>query len=226
MRSDDLFYGSKDGDRQPDWVDLSKVAIPQADEQQRLLANMIVAMNVDRSFCRGSGIFRSGKKAVVVMTVDNHGTETVEQRLTAEDAASPPGCSVANWECIRSTAYIYTGALPSDATAKQWQDKGLGDRAPRQHRLRGLDPDDAGGVLHEPEGELLRHLPLHLASDNQPRTHCIAWSDWATQPKVELANGIRFDTNDYYFRPGRAMTLPASSRVRACRCASPISTGR
>ena len=26
---------------QPDWVDLNKVAIPQADEQQRLLANLI-----------------------------------------------------------------------------------------------------------------------------------------------------------------------------------------
>ena len=33
------------------------------------------------------------------------------------------------------------------------------------------------------------------------RTHCIAWSDYVTQPKVELANGIRFDTN-YYFYPG------------------------
>ena len=31
------------------------------------------------------------------------------------------------------------------------------------------------------------------------RTHCIAWSDYATQPKGELANGIRFDTNYYYW---------------------------
>ena len=30
-------------DPQPDWVDLNKVAIPQADEQQRLLANLIIA---------------------------------------------------------------------------------------------------------------------------------------------------------------------------------------
>ena len=36
------------GDPQPDWVDLNKVAIPQADEQQRLLANLIGFMNVDR----------------------------------------------------------------------------------------------------------------------------------------------------------------------------------
>ena len=40
IRSDDLFFGAAAGDVQADWVDLNKVAIPQADEQQRLLANL------------------------------------------------------------------------------------------------------------------------------------------------------------------------------------------
>ena len=48
IRSDDLFFGASAGDPQPDWVDLDKVAIPQADEQQRLLANLITQMNLDR----------------------------------------------------------------------------------------------------------------------------------------------------------------------------------
>src|SRR4029077_12241728 len=34
IRSDDLFFGAAAGDNRPDWVDLGKVAIPQADEQQ------------------------------------------------------------------------------------------------------------------------------------------------------------------------------------------------
>ena len=38
----------KTEDVHPDWVDLNKVAIPQADEQQRLLANMITQMNLDK----------------------------------------------------------------------------------------------------------------------------------------------------------------------------------
>ena len=41
IRADDLFYGAKAGDVQPDWVDMSKIDVPQADEQQRLLANLI-----------------------------------------------------------------------------------------------------------------------------------------------------------------------------------------
>ena len=59
------------------------------------------------------------------------------------------------------------------------------------------------------------------------RTHCIAWSDWATQPQVELAHGIRLDTNYYYWpsdlggQPGRVL-----HRVRACRCGLPTSTAR
>ena len=33
------------------------------------------------------------------------------------------------------------------------------------------------------------------------RTHCIAWSDWASEPKVGREFGIRLDTN-YYYWPG------------------------
>ena len=47
IRSDDLFFGAKAGDVQPDWVDLNKVAIPQADEQQHLLTNLIEQMNLE-----------------------------------------------------------------------------------------------------------------------------------------------------------------------------------
>ena len=31
IRPDDLFYGARAGDVQPDWIDTNKIAIPQAD---------------------------------------------------------------------------------------------------------------------------------------------------------------------------------------------------
>ena len=40
IRSDDLFFGNA-ANGEPDWIDFTKVAIPQADEQQRLLANLV-----------------------------------------------------------------------------------------------------------------------------------------------------------------------------------------
>ena len=45
-RSNDLFFGGDPLDPQPDWTDLSRVAVPQADEQQRLLANMIIQYSI------------------------------------------------------------------------------------------------------------------------------------------------------------------------------------
>ncbi|MEK6877710.1 MAG: Ig-like domain-containing protein, partial [Thermoproteota archaeon] len=45
-RSVDLFFGNASFDPQPNWVDLANVHIPQADEAQRLLVNMILDMLV------------------------------------------------------------------------------------------------------------------------------------------------------------------------------------
>ena len=64
IRSDDMFY--------PNWVDLNKVAIPQADEQQRLLANLIEQMNLSRKPLPRFWYFPRGEKAVVIMTGDDH----------------------------------------------------------------------------------------------------------------------------------------------------------
>ena len=59
IRSDDLFFGGA----QADWVNLNKVEIPQADEQQRLLANMIGSHEQrPAGRCRGSGTSRAEKK--------------------------------------------------------------------------------------------------------------------------------------------------------------------
>src|SRR5262245_122874 len=44
IRTNDLFFGGAD----PDWVNLDKVAIPQAGELKRLLGNMILSMNADK----------------------------------------------------------------------------------------------------------------------------------------------------------------------------------
>src|SRR5262249_36100457 len=73
IRSDDFFFGAAANDPQPDWVDLNKVAIPQADEQQRLLVNMILGMNLSRRPLPRFWYFPKGVKAAVVMTGDHHG---------------------------------------------------------------------------------------------------------------------------------------------------------
>src|SRR5204862_223384 len=107
IRSDDLYYGAATFDPQPDWVDLNKITIPQADEQQRLLVNMIQYMNARKKPLPHFWYFPSAFKAVVIMTGDDHNTGGTAGRFDQYLADSPAGCSVADWTCVRSTSYVW-----------------------------------------------------------------------------------------------------------------------
>ena len=100
IRSDDLFF--------PDWIDFNKVQIPQADEQQRLLANIIIQGNLDRKPLPRFWILPRKLKAAIVMTGDDHANGGTAGRFnqylgfgnnTAED--------VADWRAIRGTSYVF-----------------------------------------------------------------------------------------------------------------------
>ena len=202
IRSDDLFFGAKQGDAQPDWVDLSKVAIPQADEQQRLLKNLIEEMNLDRKPLPSFWFLPRDEKAAVVMTGDDHGNGGTGGRFDQFLAASPPGCVVADWECVRATSYIYpsTAAL-TNAKAIAYQNAGFEIGLHLSTNCENwADRAELESLYTNQLTALAANYP-GLSAPTTNRTHCIAWSDWATQPKVELQNGIRLDTNYYYWPP-------------------------
>src|SRR6185295_6241509 len=103
VRSDDLFFGGA----QANWVDLGKVAIPQADEQQRLLANLIGFLNADRKPLPRFWYLPRGLKAGVVMTGDDHANNGTPGRFDIYETHSPQGCNVAHWDCVRGTSYLF-----------------------------------------------------------------------------------------------------------------------
>ncbi len=199
IRSDDLFFGAKTGDVQPDWVDLNKVAIPQADEQQHLLTNLIEQMNLQKKPLPRFWFLPRDKKAAVVMTGDDHGNGGTVGRFQQYQADSPAGCSVADWQCVRGTSYIYPGTPISDSEAAAFQGQGFEIAL---HALTNCanwtDQAQLESFYSSQLADLAANFPS-LAPPATNRTHCIAWSDWATQPKVELENGIRLDTNYYYW---------------------------
>ena len=87
----------------------------QADEQQRLLANVLLHLTRDEMPLPRFWYFPRGLRAVVIMTGDDHGAGGTVGRFDtylATDALLPGGCSaqeLANWECVRSSSYIYPG---------------------------------------------------------------------------------------------------------------------
>jgi hypothetical protein len=210
MRSDDLFFGNAGFDPEPDWVDFNKIQIPQADEQQRLLANLILQMNSIKRPLPRFWYFPRGLQAVVVLTGDDHGTfyptgGASAARFDQLMEASPVGCSVETWQCLRSTAYLFPPSIASNplsnAQAADFISAGFEvsvhvDTSPdcsNYTSLSALDADYAAQLSSFASG-----YPSAPASQTH-RMHCVAWSDYDSQPQVEFNHGIRLDTTYYYY---------------------------
>jgi hypothetical protein len=214
-RSNDLFFGGASGDIQPDWVDLNRVAIPQADEQQRLLANLIVQHSYTPT--PRFWYFPRGEKAVVAMTGDDHGSGGTNGVFDTLYNLGPAGCRlpvidqalVDRWGCVRATSYVYPdNTVIEPQVAKNWSDYGFEIAA---HPLFQADGSciDFSTDAHPNQFDLNATLDRELTTFHQrfpdvpspttTRTHCIAWSDWSGQPKADVAHGIRLNTDYYYF---------------------------
>ena len=199
LRSDDLFFGDAANDPQPDWVDLNKVAIPQADEQQRLLVNLIQFLNADRNLLPRFWYFPDGRKAVVVMTGDDHANNATNDLWNQYADLSEPGSSPEDWGAIRGSSYIYTNlAAMSDAEAAAYTDAGF---------ELGLHVNTGCSSYTSAEFDNFIAQQLQPWIDRYPsipiptthRIHCIAWSGYAMPAEVQALYGIRLDVSYYYY---------------------------
>jgi fibronectin type 3 domain-containing protein len=197
IRPDDMFYST--------WLDTSRIAIPQADEQQRLLVNMITLMERDKLPLPHFWYLPRGLKAAVVMSGDDHsptntpgGTASIFDRFEQQ---SPPGCVVANWECIRGTSYVFSNSALTPQQAAHYVADGF---EVALHPVVASCP-----TATMTQAQLSTYFDTQLAqwqayfggipSPVSSRTHCVYWPDWASAAKVELAHGIRMDANYYHF---------------------------
>ncbi len=126
IRSNDLFFGASSSDPQPDYVDLSKVAIPQADEQMRLLSNLMLMGNFDKKPLPKVWFLPKGKKAAIVMTGDDHAHGGTVGRFNQYKLLGPnTPDDVLNWNAIRGTSYIYPGTGITNAQVTSFQNEGF-----------------------------------------------------------------------------------------------------
>jgi hypothetical protein len=199
IRTNDLFFGNSITDPQPDWVNLSKIHIPYGDEQQRLLANLITEMNRDRTPVPRFWYLPRGEEAAVVMTGDDHNEGGTVGRFEVYKAASPAGCSVAEWQCVRSTSYVYAPSPITNAQAASYQSQGFEVSS---------HPADGGCdnfTLAEYDTIYTARLSAFgaaypsVAKPATARFHCTSWTDYDSHAKVEVSHGIRLDTNYYHY---------------------------
>jgi hypothetical protein len=208
VRSYDLFFGGSRSDPQPDWVDFNNITIPQADEQQRLLVNLILHMMAASKPLPRFWYLPRGLKAAVVMTGDDHGASytggATAARFRDYLIFSQPRCNLDNWECVRASAYLF----PPTLAANPLTDKQAADAVSRGFEI-GVHVNSAPDCSDWNAASLdaiytaqLSSFAAHYPGVPRPqtvRTHCVSWSDYDSQPQVELKHGIRLDTNYYYY---------------------------
>jgi hypothetical protein len=210
IRPDDLFYGAASFDPEPDWVDHNKVAVPQADEQQRLLANLIIRMNAAKKPLPRFWYFPRNLSAVVIMTADDHGSfysgGATAARFNQFLAASPNGCVVDNWECVRGSAYLFASNVASnpltDSQAASFIAQGfeIGVHVDSNPDCSNWTHNSLDSAYTNDLNSFASKYPSVPAPVTH-RMHCVSWSDYDSQPKVELSHGIRLDST-YYYYPG------------------------
>ncbi|MBE0540497.1 MAG: DUF4082 domain-containing protein [Verrucomicrobia bacterium] len=203
LRSVDLFFGNASGDPQPDWVDFDKIAIPQADEQQRLLANLIIQMNADRKLLPRFWYFPDGNKAAIVMTGDDHARNGTTAHFDQFIALSGTNALVDDWKTIRSTSYIFPDTVNAnppltDAQAAAYVAAGFEISL----HCDGNCTTYTANQLNVFFQTQLQQFAINYPSVPPPTTHrmhCIAWSGYTILPEVGLLHGIRLDTSYYYW---------------------------
>ena len=220
IRSDDLFFGAKAGDVQPDWVNLEKVAIPQADEQQHLLANLIEQMNRDRKPLPRFWFLPRGEKAAVVMTGDDHGNGGTVGRFEQYEGESPGGCSVADWQCVRGTSYIYPGTPISNSQAAAFQSNGFEIALHSQTNCENFtDLAQLESFYSSQLPEFAEQLPERRGSGHQPHPlHRLERLGRASRrPSASTASGSTPTTTT-----GRAMDSGSARHVHGLRNADAL----
>ena len=210
---------------------MSKVAIPQADEQQRLLANLITQMNLDRTplprfwYLPGR---QGGRRA--------HRRRPRQRRHRGPVRhlrGRQPGRMLGGGLAVRALDLVRLpvdqadrrpGARPISAPGFEIA-LHLGSRGPTRAPRHATTsrPPRARPSTSRPAPDFAARWPS-LEAPVTSRTHCVVWSDWASVPKAEREHGIRLDTNYYYWpaswvqnRPGHVHGLRVPDALRRRR---------
>jgi hypothetical protein len=183
------------------------VAIPQADEQQRLLVNLIHFLGTPKKPLPRFWYFPDGHKAVIVMTGDDHANGATAGRFNQYIAYSPANAVVTNWQALRSSSYIYPNTALSSAAAFSYHTNGFEIGLHVSSFCDNYTREQMESYWSTQLVQFAGSFPT-LPLPTTYRTHCIAWSGYTLTPEIASHFGLRFDVNYYYWPPGWVQNTP------------------
>jgi hypothetical protein len=190
-RPNDLFY--------PDHLDRNLMAVPQADEHQRLLANLIITtapIPLPRYW-----YFPGTRRAAIVMVGDDHatrnGTATLFAKMRDE---SVKGCRLEQWECLRATALLTLATSIPPTLVQSFHEQGFEFGVHVDTDCANQGAAQLEQTLRKQMGDFWRRYPF-LSQQTTQRLHCIVWNGWTETAQTQSKVGIRFDMNYYNWPP-------------------------
>ncbi len=183
------------------WIDLDRIGIPQADEQMRLLSQLITWMLSERLPLPRLWYFPQGAPGVLVATGDAHNTpsDAVEEVLRRVEQRG-------GWFSV------YYAPLPRNVLQRAWHRLLNRVKRPAPHvvqpeevqewRARGHEFGIHPYVEEGLEAGWQRYWEVFTGMGYGPvpptvRTHRVLWSGWVETARVQARFGIRMNL-DYY----------------------------
>jgi hypothetical protein len=210
----DLMEGVRASDLFVNWIDLERIAIPQADQMQRLFVGLIELLGTQGAPLPRLWYFPAGAAAVLVATGDAHGSRVshIEQLLgaveqhggTASIYYTPPAAGTLEQFTRRSRWRLAelpgiggrlagSDPLPSPQQVAAWRARG--------HEF-GMHPYVEAGLeagynayWNEFIGYGYGPLPPTV------RTHRILWHGWVENARVQAQYGLRMNLDHYHSGP-------------------------
>ncbi|HEX9440741.1 MAG TPA: hypothetical protein VF909_13725 [Roseiflexaceae bacterium] len=191
LRTIDLFEAKGGG---TPWIDRDKIAIPQADVQQRLFARLIRQLLDGVTPLPQLWYFPGTAKTMLIPTGDAH-ANPVNYYQKEIDSISAHGGTL--------TFYLSQAGDPPDGTLQIWRKQGF---------TFGIHP-----YANKPDP----YPPLNITSLEQGydvfsnwyksafsspasrsvRNHQVAWKGWTDAADIAVAHGIALDTDFYHWGP-------------------------
>lgn len=205
IRAVDMFTG---------WVNLDRLLIPQADEQQRLLTNLLTAMSQQARPLPRLWYFPGAAESILIATGDSHGNpasaieevlQRVERRgghISVYYTPFPHGdlrrtVKKAVTEAIRlpllGELLRHECSAPTPAQVADWRARGH-EFAIHPYVEEGLEN---GWSQYWKEFTGLGYGPIPPTT----RTHRVLWTGWVETARVQASHGIRMNLDYYQWGP-------------------------
>jgi hypothetical protein len=195
-----------------DWIDLERIHIPQADEQQRLFVNILSQIS-NRPLPR-LWYFPEDKKSVLIATGDSHSNpaQFIEDVLSRVEARGG-----------HFTVYYSPQIVNDIGRAARWSRFWLTDHVPVVSDLLGEEFGSPTPLMVEDWRERGHEITLHPYVETgldewelywkeftgrgyEPlsqtvRTHRVLWTGWMETARVQASYGIRMNFDFYHVGP-------------------------